>query len=85
MQWESCCVAVRVVARRYVRNRVGDLNTAVQVEFELKGLGSAGPGTERVLRRAILGYDRDDLSLTPSSLLNANDVGVSTTTPIPSP
>ncbi len=85
VQWESCCVAVRVVARRYVRNRVGDLNTAVQVEFELKGLGSAGPGTERVLRRAILGYDRDDLSLTPSSLLNANDVGVSTTTPIPSP
>jgi LPS-assembly protein len=85
VQWESCCIAVRVVARRYVRNRVGDLNTALQVEFELKGLGSAGPDTERVLRRAILGYDRDDLSLTPPSLLNANDIGISAPTPTPSP
>lgn len=85
VQWESCCLAVRVVARRYVRNRAGDLNTALQLEFELKGLGSAGPDTERVLRRAILGYDRDDLSLTPSNLLNANDIGISAPTTIPSP
>ena len=66
-QWESCCLAVRVVARRYLRNRTGDLNNSLQVEFELKGLGSAGQNTERVLRRAILGYDRDDLYLVPPS------------------
>jgi LPS-assembly protein len=24
VQWDSCCLAVRVLARRYVRNREGD-------------------------------------------------------------
>lgn len=67
VQWDSCCLAVRVVARRYVRNREGDLNNALQVEFVLKGLGSAGQNTERTLRRAILGYYRDDLYLVPPS------------------
>lgn len=65
VQWDSCCLAVRVVGRRYVRNRTGEMNSAIQVEFELKGLGSAGPDTEGRLRRAILGYDRDDLYLIP--------------------
>jgi LPS-assembly protein len=32
---------------------------------ELKGLGSAGPDTETRLRRAILGYYREDLYLVP--------------------
>ena len=41
------------------------LNTGFQVEFVLKGLGSAGQDTERTLRRAILGYYREDLSLVP--------------------
>ena len=45
VQWESCCLAVRLLARRYLRNRSGDLNNALQVEFELKGLGSAGQDT----------------------------------------
>ena len=67
VQWDSCCLAVRVVARRYVRNREGDMNNALQVEFVLKGLGSAGQDTERTLRRAILGYHRDDLYLVPPS------------------
>ena len=59
--------AVRVVGRRYVRNREGDMNTGFQVEFVLKGLGSAGQDTDRTLRRAILGYYRDDLYLVPPS------------------
>ncbi|KAF1706551.1 LPS-assembly protein LptD [Pseudoxanthomonas sacheonensis] len=67
VQWDSCCLAVRAVVRRYVRNREGDLNNAFQVEFVLKGLGSAGQNTERTLRRAILGYYRDDLYLVPPS------------------
>lgn len=67
VQWDSCCLAVRVLARRYVRNREGELNNAIGVEFVLKGLGSAGQDTERVLRRAILGYHRDDLYLVPPS------------------
>ena len=65
VQWDSCCLAVRLVGRRYVRNRTGELNNALQLEIELKGLGSAGPDTESRLRRAILGYYREDLYLVP--------------------
>jgi hypothetical protein len=73
VQWESCCLAVRVLGRRYLRNRTGDLNNSLQVEFELKGLGSAGQDTRRILRRAILGYDRDDLYLVPPSSVDRTD------------
>lgn len=84
VQWESCCLAVRVVARRYLRNRSGDLNNSIQVEFELKGLGSAGQDSARVLRRAILGYDRDDLYLVPpSSVQRSNNPGDADQTPDP--
>ncbi|XQA68751.1 LPS-assembly protein LptD [Xanthomonas sacchari] len=67
VQWDSCCLAVRALARRYVRNRTGALDTAFQIEFVLKGLSSLGQDTDRVLRRAILGYNRDDLYLVPPS------------------
>ncbi|MFT4179506.1 MAG: LPS-assembly protein LptD [Thermomonas sp.] len=65
VQWDSCCVAVRLVGRRYVHNRAGDLDNAILFEIELKGLGSAGQDTRRTLRRSILGYNRDDLYLVP--------------------
>lgn len=65
VQWESCCIAARLLARRYVENREGDLNNGILFEIELKGLGSAGQDTRRTLRRAILGYYRDDLYLVP--------------------
>ena len=68
VQWDSCCVAVRVVARRYVQNRMGDLGNTLMFEIELKGLGSAGQDTQRALRRAILGYNRDDLYLVPPQI-----------------
>ncbi|WMJ67890.1 LPS-assembly protein LptD [Stenotrophomonas sp. 24(2023)] len=67
VQWDSCCLAVRALARRYVRNREGEMNTAFQLEFVLKGLSSIGQDTDRTLRRAILGYNRDDLYLVPPS------------------
>ncbi|CCP14808.1 LPS-assembly protein [Stenotrophomonas maltophilia RA8] len=67
VQWDSCCLAVRAVARRYVRNREGEMNNAFQLEFVLKGLSSIGQDTDRTLRRAILGYNRDDLYLVPPS------------------
>ena len=84
VQWESCCLAVRVVGRRYLRNRTGELNNSIQMEFELKGLGSAGQNSARVLRRAILGYDRDDLYLVPpSSVQRSNNPGDADQTPDP--
>jgi LPS-assembly protein len=80
VQWDSCCLAVRLVGRRYVRNRLGDLNDAIQLEIELKGLGSAGPDTESRLRRAILGYYREDLYLVPPPEVRSGD-----DTPAPDP
>jgi LPS-assembly protein len=73
VQWDSCCLAARLVARRYVRNRTGDMNDAIQLEIELKGLGSAGPDTESRLRRAILGYYREDLYLVPPPEVRSGD------------
>jgi LPS-assembly protein len=73
VQWDSCCLAVRLVGRRYVRNRTGELNDAIQLEIELKGLGSAGPDTEGRLRRAILGYYREDLYLVPPPEVSSGD------------
>ncbi len=75
LQWDSCCMAVRLVGRRYLRNRQGELNNGIKLEIELKGLGSAGPDTESRLRRAILGYYREDLYLVPPSDVSGNDSG----------
>ena len=73
VQWDSCCLAVRALARRYVRNREGEMNNSLQVEFVIKGLSSVGQDTDRTLRRAILGYYRDDLYLVPPGDIGAND------------
>jgi LPS-assembly protein len=55
-EYESCCYAVRLLTRRYVRNLEGDLNNAIFFELELKGLARIGRDTEEFLQRAILGY-----------------------------
>ena len=81
VQWDSCCMAARLVARRYLRNRTGELNDAIQLEIELKGLGSAGPDTAGRLRRSILGYDRDDLYLVPPEGRSFDDDGDSLADP----
>jgi LPS-assembly protein len=73
VQWDSCCMAVRLVGRRYVRNRDGDLDNAILLEVELKGLGSAGRDARGILRRAILGYYRDDLYLVPPPEIDGDD------------
>jgi LPS-assembly protein len=57
-EYESCCYAVRLMGRHYVRNTEGDRSNAVYLEVELKGLGSLGRQSEDLLRRAILGYSR---------------------------
>ena len=76
VQWDSCCLSVRLVGRHYVRNRLGETNDSIQVEVEFKGLSSAGADLGDRLRRAILGYYRDDLYLVPpSELENGGDDG----------
>ncbi|HWT14168.1 MAG TPA: LPS assembly protein LptD [Patescibacteria group bacterium] len=55
LEYEACCYAVRVLARRYVRNFEGESNNGLMLELELKGLGSLGRRTEDFLSRAMLG------------------------------
>lgn len=56
-QYDSCCVAMRVLVRRYI-NVIGQLkpSNGVYFELEFKGLGNTGTRTGNFLRRAILGY-----------------------------
>jgi len=56
VEWRSCCVAVRVLARDFIRDLNGDRNTGLYVEIELNGIGSFGRDSERLLSDAILGY-----------------------------
>ena len=56
IEYQSCCFAVRVLGRHYVRTFEGDSNNSIFVELELKGLGSIGRDAEDFLSRAILGY-----------------------------
>ncbi len=68
VQYDSCCVAMRVVARRWLTGVTnlgsnGDFfsvnvkpETTAFFEVEFKGLGASGARTENFLRHAILGY-----------------------------
>jgi LPS-assembly protein len=42
IEYESCCWALRLIARRYLRSREGDERDALYIELNLKGLGSFG-------------------------------------------
>jgi len=42
IEYESCCWAVRLIGREYVRDRDADKRTAVFLELHLRGLGSLG-------------------------------------------
>ena len=44
VQWDSCCVAVRLVARRYVHNRAGELSNALHVRDRTQGPRLGRPG-----------------------------------------
>ncbi len=56
IEHDSCCVAWRLLARRYVHNIERDTSNALYFEVEFKGVGSIGQKTGDFLRRAILGY-----------------------------
>ena len=57
-EWNSCCVAVRVLGRQYIRSFESRQNFGLYLEIELNGLGSFGRDTGRLLDDAILGYVR---------------------------
>ena len=49
-------MAVRVLARDYIRDVNAERNTGIYLEIELNGVGSFGRDSERLLSDAILGY-----------------------------
>lgn len=44
-QYDSCCWAVRVTGKRFLRNREGDYRDAIYLQLVLKGLGEFGRKT----------------------------------------
>lgn len=56
VEWRSCCVALRVIAREYLRDLTGEKKQGIYLELELNGIGSLGRDTVRVLDDAILDY-----------------------------
>jgi LPS-assembly protein len=56
VEYDSCCVAFRVLGRHYVHDYTRSTANAIMFEVEFKGLGSLNPQTGSYLRRAILGY-----------------------------
>lgn len=59
LEYRSCCWRFRVVARRYVSDRSGDLDTSVLFQLELNGLSNVGVGANAFLERSIRGYSVD--------------------------
>ena len=57
-EWNSCCVAIRLLGRQYIRSFDSRQNFGLYLEIELNGLGSFGRDTARLLDDAILGYAR---------------------------
>ncbi len=59
LEYRSCCWRFRVVARRYVSDRTGDLDTSLLLQLELNGLSNVGVGANTFLERSIRGYSID--------------------------
>lgn len=56
LEYRACCWRLRFVARRYVSNRDGDVDTSFMLQLELNGLASVGVGADAFLERSIRGY-----------------------------
>src|SRR5262249_1563555 len=56
IEYRSCCWAVRLIGRNYVKNRSGQTDTTILLQLELKGLSSVGDDADAFLERSIQGY-----------------------------
>ena len=57
IELESCCWALRVVGRRFLRNAEGAFDTGVFAQVQFRGLGGFGKKSGSLLRRGIPGYE----------------------------
>ena len=58
-EYNTCCWAVRAVARRFLNDFDGNYNNTVFLQLELKGLAGIGGETGEFLRRNIPGYENE--------------------------
>ncbi|HKQ83592.1 MAG TPA: LPS assembly protein LptD [Steroidobacteraceae bacterium] len=56
VEYRSCCWGLRVVTRRYLRNREGDYESSILLQLELNGLSNVGQEADAFLERSIRGY-----------------------------
>ena len=59
IEYESCCWAVKGVARRFLSNVRGEYDTGIFFQMELKGLAGIGKKTADFLRQNIPGYQSE--------------------------
>ncbi|MGB1309557.1 MAG: LPS-assembly protein LptD [Leucothrix sp.] len=57
IEFEDCCLASRLVARRYLTTDNVSYDDALFFEFNLKGLGSISTGVNAILKENIYGYE----------------------------
>lgn len=60
LEYDSCCWALRLAARRYIADGGDDHDTSLYFQLVLKGLAPLGQNYGALLENAILGY-RDDV------------------------
>ena len=56
LEYNSCCCAMRAIARRFLSDISGDYSTSFFLQLELKGLAGLGRNAEKLLQRSIPGY-----------------------------
>ena len=56
LEYRSCCWGLRIVSRRYLRNREGDYDSSLLLQLELNGLSNVGQEADAFLERSIRGY-----------------------------
>ncbi|MGF1612448.1 MAG: LPS-assembly protein LptD [Gammaproteobacteria bacterium] len=57
LEYESCCFAVRAIARRFLTDSTGEFNTGFFLQLHLKGLGGLGKEAAAFLQQSIPGYE----------------------------
>jgi LPS-assembly protein len=55
LEYETCCWAIRTFWQRGVTNNVGESDSAIAIQFEMKGFSNVGSGSITSLKRDIVG------------------------------
>lgn len=56
VEYNSCCWAIKLLGRRFLRNTEGDFDDAIFMQIEFKGLAGIGRNTTSFLQQSIPGY-----------------------------